>query len=138
MISTATDLLELARRKLREEVGGEAESWETMGTCYLGLGLMPQAVHLYLARGVHLHEQETEVGEIIEVQPVPFAQALAMARSGEIESSPYACALLRAEVRLQGLMRLALIPWNHLHLGGKGMRGGGNLRVAGGTSVPTG
>ncbi len=96
------DLLDLARRELREEVGGEATSWEAMGTCYLGLGLMPQRLHLYLARGVRLHAQETEVGEIIKVHPVPFAQALAMARSGEIESGPIACALFRAEARLRG------------------------------------
>ncbi len=95
------DLLELARRELREEIGGTAERWVSLGTCYLGLGLMPQRLHLYLAEGVRLGKQHTEVGEIIEVHPLPFERALAMARSGEIASGPIACALFRAEPHLR-------------------------------------
>ncbi len=90
------DLLDLARRELAEEIGGEAEAWRKLGVSYLGLGLMPQAIHIYLATGVKLQRQHTEIGEIIEVHPLPFEEALAMAYRGEITSGLACCALFRA------------------------------------------
>ncbi len=90
--------LDLARRELAEEVGGESDDWEYRGSFRTGGSLIDQICHIVLARDVRLsREPDREAGEIIEVHPVPVPRALEMARNGEIVDCHSALALLRCE-----------------------------------------
>jgi ADP-ribose pyrophosphatase len=90
--------LDLARRELAEEVGGESDDWEYRGFFRTGASLFDQVGHIFLARNVRLcREPDREPGEIIEVHPVPVPRALEMARGGEILDVHSALALLRCE-----------------------------------------
>ncbi len=100
--------LDLARRELAEEVGGESDDLEYRGFFRSGVSLIDQVCHIVLARNVRLcREPDREVGEIIEVHPVPVPRALEMARNGEILDGHSALALLRCEPDLWEVYRRA-------------------------------
>ena len=90
--------LELAKRELDEEVGGESDDWFYVGSFRPGVSIIDQVCHIVLARDVRLNrEPHREPGEIIEIHPMPLEQALEMARSGEMVDGLSALALLRCE-----------------------------------------
>ena len=97
------DLAELARRELREEVGGEAEALTYVGIFHPAIGKFDADFHLYLATGVTLGQATPEPGEMIQVHCFSIDKALEMARDGTMTSSSSAYALLRCEPRLREL-----------------------------------
>jgi len=94
--------LDLAKKELAEEVGGESDNWLYIGSFRPGVSLFDEVCHIVLARDVRLTaEPHREPGEIIEVRPVPVRRALAMARSDEMVDGHSALALLRCEPYLK-------------------------------------
>jgi len=95
--------LDLAKRELAEEVGGESDDWRYVGYYRPGVSIIDEICHVVLARDVRLdHEPQREPGEIIEVHLVPLERALEMARNGEMVDGHSALALLRCEPHLKG------------------------------------
>jgi ADP-ribose pyrophosphatase len=93
--------LELAKRELDEEIGGESDNWLYVGSFRPGVSIIDQVCHIILARDVRLSRKpRREPGEIIEIYPVPLEQALEMARDGEMVDGLSALALLRCEPHL--------------------------------------
>jgi ADP-ribose pyrophosphatase len=98
--------LELAKRELDEEIGGESDDWLYVGSFRPGVSIIDQICHIVLARGVRLdREPHCEPGEIIEIHPVPLERALEMARSNEMVDGHSALALLRCEPHLLAINR---------------------------------
>jgi ADP-ribose pyrophosphatase len=91
---------EMARRELQEEVGGTAAELRTIGWFYTMNGIGSEVAHVFLATGVELGQTHREPTEIMEIRPVPIAEALRMAHSGEITDGRSALALLLCEPRL--------------------------------------
>jgi ADP-ribose pyrophosphatase len=91
---------EMARRELHEEIGGTAAHLQYIGWFYTMNGIGTEVAHVFLARGVRLGEAQREPTEIMELQRVPAAQAMRMARVGEITDGPSALALLLCEPHL--------------------------------------
>jgi len=90
--------LDLAKRELAEEVGGESDDWLYVGPFRPGVSLYDEICHIVLARDVRLdREPQREPAEIIEVHLVPPGRALEMARNGEMADGHSALALLRCE-----------------------------------------
>ncbi len=92
----------VARKELREEIGGEAQSWSYVGQFYTSNGISNEVAHIFLANGVTLHETAREPAEVMEIYPVALDEALRMARANEISDGPSALALLLSESRLRG------------------------------------
>ena len=93
--------LDLAKRELAEEVGGESDDWRYVGSYRPGVSIIDEICHIVLARDVRLNrEPQREPGEIIEVHLVPLERALEMARNGEMVDGHSALALLRCEPHL--------------------------------------
>src|SRR5690606_5083062 len=91
-----------ARRELEEETGYRAGALEPLGAFYGSNGISNERFHLFLASGLEQTGRlAREPTEEIELAPVPFARAAAMARAGEIGDAPSALALLLAERRLR-------------------------------------
>ena len=93
--------LELAKRELDEEIGGESDDWLYVGSFRPGVSIIDQVCHIVLARDVRLDKPHREPGEIIEIHPVPLERALEMARNGEMIDGHSALALLRCEPYLR-------------------------------------
>lgn len=87
--------LETARRELTEETGYSAERWVEMPSFTMSPGILDERMHCFVARGLTPGEPAREPGEEIENLVTPLADAIAMARRGEIEDAKTLVALLR-------------------------------------------
>jgi ADP-ribose pyrophosphatase len=92
---------ETARRELVEEIGGHAADVRYVGRFFTSNGVSNETAYVYLAIGVDLGETDREVTEDMELRVVPFAEAVRMARSGEISDGPSALAVLWCEALLR-------------------------------------
>ncbi len=94
------DPVDLARRELMEEAGLAAERWTRLGQTYPGIGYSDEVIHLFLAEGLTEGEVANEDDEFVEPVRMPLADAVAMARRGEILDAKSCVALLLAQAEL--------------------------------------
>lgn len=88
-----------AARELEEETGARAGSWRYLGSFYTAPGFTSELMHLYLATDIttsHADGLRPDEDEHLELRPVPFAAALAMAMGGEIHDAKSMVGLLMA------------------------------------------
>ncbi len=96
-----SSLEEVARRELREEIGGTAERLEYVSWFYSSSSISDEVCHIFLARGVALdHPAETEPGEHLEIRLVSVSEALHLARTAQIKTGTCALAILLCEQKL--------------------------------------
>ncbi|HBE92141.1 MAG TPA: NUDIX hydrolase [Gammaproteobacteria bacterium] len=88
--------LETARRELEEEAGMRAGDWQSLGRMYSSPGFCDEVIHLYLARDLTPVPIRQEEHEVIEVEWVPFDEALERAANGDIDDAKSVTALFRA------------------------------------------
>ena len=106
---------EVVREELREEVGATVESLREIDFFYPANALADEKVHIFLAEGVELSKKpKTEASEEIEMQLVPVAKAVQMARDGAVKTGPCALAILLAEPYLQKYLRGGRTPDDQL------------------------
>ena len=55
--------LEAAKRELAEEIGKQAEHWESLGSFYTSPGFASEEIHLFLATGISDVDERPEVHE---------------------------------------------------------------------------
>jgi ADP-ribose pyrophosphatase len=67
--------LETAKRELAEEIGKQAEHWESLGSFFTSPGFTDEEVHLFLATGLSDVDEtpEVEENERIDVEIRPLA-----------------------------------------------------------------
>ncbi len=85
---------ECARRELIEEAGYAAAQLAVLGGFWSTVGFCDEFIHLFLARHLTLTARQPEPDEVIELCPMPLAEALAKVKSGEILDSKTQLALL--------------------------------------------
>ena len=105
--ATGQDLLELpagtleknedpdvcAAREIREETGFAAGKLEQLGQFYLAPGYSTEFMVVYLATDLTHDPLEADADEFLSVERIPFAQALEMARRGEMPDAKSLAAL---------------------------------------------
>ncbi len=89
-----------APRELAEETGDHAASWEYLGGFYTAPGILTEFLHLYLARDLTPGPTEFDFDEHIENITVPWTEAFAMIRRGEVEDAKTIAGLTRAALHL--------------------------------------
>jgi len=99
-----------ARRELAEEIGGTAEELRSVGHFFSASSISNLRINVFLATGVRLGQSERESTELIEIKVVPVAEALTMARQGEIKDGQSALALLLCEPLLLHLLVYSPTP----------------------------
>lgn len=93
------DLLDCAKRELREETGLIAEHYEMIGQdLQLSNSTTNEVAFLFIARGLTLAEASPEDTEKLQVKRLPLSEAVRMARAGEIRDAMSVIALLMAEM----------------------------------------
>lgn len=75
---------EAAVAELREEVGGQSESWVELGDFFAGNGICAEKTTLFIAQNVHLTTTDHEPLEFIEVHTLDTAVVQQMIRTNEI------------------------------------------------------
>lgn len=96
------DARQAAEAELREEIGGVAQDWRFLLRVSTGNGFCDEYGSLFLATGVTLGETAHEAAEVLRVRTFPAAEAIRMARAGQINDALSTLALLLAEPLLQG------------------------------------
>jgi len=86
-----------AAREVEEEIGYRAGELISLGWIWTTPGFTDEKIWLYLARGLEPAEQNLQTDEVLTVESIPFAEAVAKVHGGEICDGKSICALLRAE-----------------------------------------
>jgi ADP-ribose pyrophosphatase len=90
-----------AARELEEEIGVSPARMELLSEFYTTPGFCAEKLWVFLATGLTETEQRLEGDEIVEVVRLPFARALEMVASREIEDAKTIVGLLLAAPRLE-------------------------------------
>jgi ADP-ribose pyrophosphatase len=78
-----------------------AKLWTPLGLYYPAPGLFTEIIHLYLARDLTVGRSKPDVDEELELQWVPFGEAMDKILSGAWNDGKTAMAMLRAQSHLQ-------------------------------------
>lgn len=89
-----------AARELEEELGFRAGRLDKLSEFYVSPGFCEEKMWLYLATDLTETAQELDDDEIVEVVRLPFASALKMVSTGEIEDAKTIIGLMLAAPRL--------------------------------------
>ena len=96
------DLLERARRELREETGHEADTWHSLGEIHPAPHRMRKTDHGYLALGARqVTGQALDSTEFVQFETFPLAKVWQMIQDGEITSATTIALLLKARLFLE-------------------------------------
>jgi 8-oxo-dGTP pyrophosphatase MutT (NUDIX family) len=81
------DPLAAAQRELREETGLVASQWQQLVRTHLSNSVSDEEAIIYLATELEQKEARPDDTELFDYKHIPFAEALAMVRKGEITDS---------------------------------------------------
>ena len=91
-----------ARRELREETGLDARELVELGSFFASPGSMTERLHAFLARGLFANPLAPDDDERITLERVQFAEAVRMARAGELNDAKTLASLLLAAPHVAG------------------------------------
>lgn len=86
-----------AKRELEEEAGMRAMHWTPLGSFLTSPGVLTEAIHLFLARGLVPVASRPEAHEVLAPRWLPFDEALALASSGRLADGKSIVGLVWAE-----------------------------------------
>jgi ADP-ribose pyrophosphatase len=89
-----------AIRELREEIGFQPTRLEALGAFYPAPGYTTEFIQLFLARDLEAAPLDPDEDEMLEILPVPLAEALAMIERGDIVDAKTIIGIMRAAARL--------------------------------------
>ena len=90
------DLLESAKRELKEETGLSAQKWTELMHIHTSNSVTDELGIVYLAEELTLGETEFEETEILQIKKLPFVEVIELVMSGEITDSISVAAILKA------------------------------------------
>lgn len=90
----------VARRELEEEIGYTAATLTKVGETYPCIGYANEVIHLFLAEALSKCTAATDDDEFVVPVRMPFKEAVAMARAGQIADAKSTVALLVAQAYL--------------------------------------
>jgi 8-oxo-dGTP pyrophosphatase MutT (NUDIX family) len=93
------DILQGAKRELKEETGLTADSWEQFLRVHISNSITDEVGVVYLARELESGEPEFEETEKLEIRRIAFSDLLEMASDGRITDG----------LSVAGILRLALL-----------------------------
>ena len=85
-----------AVRELEEELGYRARDIKKLGEFFVAPGYCEERLFVYLATGLEASKQNLDDDEEIEVVKMPFAEALALVQSGQIDDAKSIVTILLA------------------------------------------
>ena len=89
------DMLESAKKELREETGISATHWEEITKIHLSNSVSDEVGYGYLAKGLTFGETEFEETEDLTIKKLPFSAVVEMCMKGEITDSLSVATILK-------------------------------------------
>jgi ADP-ribose pyrophosphatase len=99
-LDESEDSLSAAKRELKEELGIEADEWIDLGMEYPFTSVMDAPCGMYIARGLHFGETNTEGTETIVMKKMPFDEAVQKVLDGTIAHAECGLFILKAKMLL--------------------------------------
>ncbi len=90
-----------ALREVEEETGHRPRDLAALGWIWTTPGFTDERIWLFLATGLTPTRQDLQHDEVLTVERLPLADAVARAESGDIVDAKSVCALLRAARHLR-------------------------------------
>lgn len=90
------DLLESAKRELKEETGLTASKWTELLRIHTSNSVTDEEGIIYLAEELSQGETEFEETEVLQIQKLPFTEAIDRVMNGEITDSISIAGILKA------------------------------------------
>lgn len=94
------DILQSAKRELKEETGLVAEEWTKLMNFHLSNSVCDEHGAIFLARKLKQEESAPEETEDLVVKKVPFEEAYQMVENGIITDSLAVAAILKVKILL--------------------------------------
>ena len=95
-IDPGEDILDCARRELREETGYEAADWRHVGVMHPCIGYSDERIEIFIAQGLKHVGHAWDEGEFLEVLSLPVEAVEASIHAGEITDAKTITAFFRA------------------------------------------
>lgn len=89
-----------ALRELKEETGAVPDVFLPLGRILPSPGCFSETLHLFLARGLRMEDQQLDPDEFLNVERIPFDEMVHRCLNGEIEDAKTVAAVLKAKVQL--------------------------------------
>lgn len=96
------DILEAAKRELKEETGITAETLTYIGELYTTPAMIDEIIHLYVARGLSSGEQSLDEDEFINTEKMKLNEAVSLVLDGEIKDAKTQVIVLKAQMLFEG------------------------------------
>lgn len=90
-----TDPLDSAKRELLEETGLVAKEWSLLLKMYLSNAVGDELAMVYLAKNLSQHQAQPDETEKLQLQRIPFKNALERVMDGEITDAISIAAILK-------------------------------------------
>lgn len=91
------DILESAKRELKEETGISAAHWQQIMRIHTSNSVTDEEGYVYLARELTFGKTEFEDTEQIAIKRLPFTEAIEMVMNGDITDCISVAGLLKAD-----------------------------------------
>lgn len=92
------DVIESAKRELKEELGIEATNWTTLLNMHLSNSVSDEIGVIYIAKNLKHTTPEPEEGEVLQIKKLPLAEAYQMVMNGEITDSLSVAGILKTKI----------------------------------------
>ncbi|WP_375582994.1 NUDIX domain-containing protein [Cyclobacterium xiamenense] len=95
------DVLESAKRELKEETGLTAGKWTELMKIHTSNSVTDEVGFVYIAEDLHAGETAFDPTEDLQVRRLPFAEVLQMVMQGQITDGISVAAVLKTAIRLK-------------------------------------
>ena len=92
--------LESAKRELREETGLIAETWQYLGRVHTSNCFLDEVCHLFVATNLRQGPADPSPEEILQLQRLPFQEAVTMVKDGLITDAISIAAIFHVMSRM--------------------------------------